>query len=307
LLTLREQYHPIGSGCTKAVEGEQERELPAEVDICSKVLLPQIEPLKSSPYQDVVTFVETARVPAGSAAFLSAFDALLRTSVADVLRSLQWPTGLLFVTADFTSAVGNLPSDAQSKALDAYQRPVQWDCTATITLEPAGRGDGDAIMAAVVLSLWEDNALMPVFRAGRTAAIFYLFAPYACLDTSLSRGLVAVRPAGLATWMIRSQSDGADAASVAGQLYLRTYNDYVAMCPLLGVQHYTDAEEAEEQEEEEEEEDAAVFGPDAIPFFLKLFEHIRHPEADISNTDIRCLLADDVLPAQQGRRPALSI
>ena len=296
-LTLREQYRPGHSGRAETVEEEQERELLAEVEICSKVSLPKVQPLRSSLHQDVVTFVETARIPAGSAAFLPAFDALLGSSVADLLRNLRWPSGLLLlVTADFARTVGNLPPDAQSQAMDAYQRPVQWICTATATPGPTGGGDGDAMMAAVVLSPWEADALMPAFRAGRTAATLHLFAPRTCLDTRSAEDLLLYAlPAPPPGWHA-PRALVLTLLLFAGQLYLRTYNDYVAMCRLLGVQHRTGAEDEEKKEEEEGGEDAAVFGPDAVPFFLKLFERIRHPEADISNTDIGCILAGDVLP-----------
>jgi hypothetical protein len=45
-------------------------------------------------------------------------------------------------------------------------------------------------MAAIVLSPWEADALIPVFRAGRTAATLYLFAPHTCLDTSSAEVLL---------------------------------------------------------------------------------------------------------------------
>jgi len=291
-LTLREQYHPDPRGLrhAEAVQGEQERELLAEVEICSKVPLPKAQALKPSLHRDVITFIKTARIPAGSAAFLPALDALLGSSVADLVRGLRWPSDLLlYVTADFVNAV-NLPSNAESQALDAYQRPVQWICTAT--LKPArGRGDGDAMMAAVVLSPWEANALMPFFRTGCAAATLHLFAPRRSLDTRSAEDLLLYAlPAPPPGWRA-PQALVLTLLLFAGQLYLRTYGDYVAMCRLLGAQHRTDT-----NAKQEGGEDVGVFGPDTVPFFLKLFERIRHPSADISNTDIGCILAGNVLP-----------
>jgi hypothetical protein len=103
-LTLRERYHPECGEGTVAVEGEQERERLAEVEIYSKVSLPKVEPLKPSLHPDVEMFVKTGQIPHGSAAFLPAFDALLGSSLTH-LRGLR-PSGLpLFVTADFARAI----------------------------------------------------------------------------------------------------------------------------------------------------------------------------------------------------------
>lgn len=298
-LTLREHYHPQCKGRIETVEGEQERELLAEVEICSKVSLPRAKARQPSLHPDVETFVETGWIPDGSAAFLPAFESLLGSSVTHLLRSLR-PSGLrFFVTADFACAV-NLPSDAESQAFDAYQRPVQWVCTAAF--ETTWSGDGDAMMVAVVLSPWEADHLMPRFRAGKIPTILHLFAPRTCLDMrSADDLLLYALPAPPPRWRA-PRALMLTLLLFAGQLYLRTYDDYVAMCQLLGVRHRADAKE----EQEENDEDVGTFGSDAVPFFLELFERIRHPLADISNTDIGCILNGKVLPRKAFSAPVRS-
>ncbi|KLU91501.1 hypothetical protein MAPG_10019 [Magnaporthiopsis poae ATCC 64411] len=74
-------------------------------------------------------------------------------------------------------------------------------------------------------------------------------------------------------------------------LYLRTYDDYVETCRLLGVPYRAGAG----AEGDDKGKETEGFGRDAVPFFLGLFGKIRHPSADLSCTDIGHILAGDVL------------
>jgi len=105
---------------------------------------------------------------------------------------------------------------------------------------------GDTVIA-VVLNPWEANALMPAFRAGRTAARLHLFAPRTCLATRSAEDLLLYTTPALPTGWRAPQTLVLMLLLFAGQLYLRTYNDYVDMCQLLGAPYRTGAARDEEE------------------------------------------------------------
>ena len=145
----------------------------------------------------------------------------------------------------------------------------------------------------MVLSSWEANILMPTFRAGSTVARLHLFAPRTCLATRSTEDLLLyATPAPPIRWHA-PRALVLTLLLFAGQLYLRTYDDYTDVCKMLGAPYPAEHEEGAVQMGNRE---TSAFGPDAIPFFLALFEQIRHPSADLSNTDIGRILAGDVLP-----------
>jgi hypothetical protein len=261
-----------GSGAALHQEQERERELLAEREEPPPEPQPlPVRPLAPSLHPHVEVFVRTGEILPGSEAFLPALHSLVGSSVAHLLQDLQWPPDLL----------------ATSGAADAYQRPVQWIATA-----PTGSG-----IVAVVLSPWEANALMPTFRAGGTAATLHLFAPRTSLATrSADDLLLYMTPPLLPGWRA-PRALLLTLRLFAGQLYLRSYDEYVSMCRLLGVPCHadTDGGESSSGAKEQEEEDAYAFGPAAVPFFLALFKRIRHPAADFSTTDLGHIFAGDVL------------
>jgi hypothetical protein len=275
-----------GSGAALHQEQERERELLAEREEPPPEPQPlPVRPLAPSLHPHVEVFVRTGEILPGSEAFLPALHSLVGSSVAHLLQDLQWPPDLL-ATADFAGTV-QVPIPATSGAADAYQRPVQWIATA-----PTGSG-----IVAVVLSPWEANALMPTFRAGGTAATLHLFAPRTSLATrSADDLLLYMTPPLLPGWRA-PRALLLTLRLFAGQLYLRSYDEYVSMCRLLGVPCHadTDGGESSSGAKEQEEEDAYAFGPAAVPFFLALFKRIRHPAADFSTTDLGHIFAGDVL------------
>jgi hypothetical protein len=138
---------------------------------------------------------------------------------------------------------------------------------------------------------------MPTFRIGGTAATLHLFAPRTSLATRSAEDLLLYTVPRLLPGWRAPRSLLLTLLLFAGQLYLRSYDEYVGMCRLLGVPYHadTDGEESQSTAEEVEEEEAYVFEPTAIQFFLALFERIRHSSADISTTDLGHILAGDVL------------
>jgi hypothetical protein len=320
-LTLRERYHPDGNGpCEEeearwtinpeitsrssevariqrrwrafgvrglratALQQEQERELLAEREERPSTPLPPIQPLEPSTHADVDMFVRTGVIPHGSAAFIPALHALAGSSVTHILKDLAWPKGLL-ATADFARTV--CPTDSTtSDVLDAYQRPVQWVATA-----PAQSGDSDAV--AVVLSPWEANALMPAFRASGTAATLHLFAPRTNLVTRSADDLLLYTTPALPPGWLAPRDLMVALLLFAGQLYLRSYDEYAEICRFLGVPYRADL--GHEGGLSRALEETGVFGPTATRFFLTLFKRIRYPSDDISATDLGHILTSDVL------------
>ncbi|KAL8365011.1 hypothetical protein RB595_004022 [Gaeumannomyces hyphopodioides] len=271
---------------------EVKAEIEAEHPVTSPAPVPS--PMSSRLHEDVEAFVAIGTIPDCSPAFVPALDALAESSIAHLLKGLRWPPDFpLFVTADFSRTVSFATTDAASS--DAYQRPVQWIATA-----PAQHAVGAAATAAVVvvvLSPCEADALMPAFRAGGTAATLHLFAPRTSLVTrSVQDLLLYATPAPPAGWQPPHHALVLTLLLFAGQLYLRTYNDYVDMCRLLGAPYRTGANNGEEGGQTEDEAEKGVFGPAALPFFRELFKRIHYPSVDISNTDVGVILGGNVLP-----------
>ncbi|KAL8372258.1 hypothetical protein RB595_001852 [Gaeumannomyces hyphopodioides] len=276
---------------------EQERELLLEREeerVEEEVV---IEALAPRLHADVEAFVMTGVIPDGSKAFKPAFRTLAGTSVAGFLGGLRLPPDLILATADFGRTV--TLSKAGGSPLDAYQRPVQWIATATAA--PPGNGGGGVggnspcgaspAVTVVLLSPWEANELMPTFEAGGTTARLHLFAPRTSLQTRSAEDLLlyvipSPPPPG---WRVPRALVTA-LLLFAGQLYLRSHEDYVYTCESLGVPHGSGKGAAGGGGH------GGFFGPDALPFLLGLFGQVRHPGADISSTDVGHILAGAVLP-----------
>ncbi|KAL8396684.1 hypothetical protein RB594_003665 [Gaeumannomyces avenae] len=280
---------------------EQERELLVECEREHVKEEAAVEALAPRLHADVEAFVMTGMIPDGSKAFKPAFHTLAGTSVAGFLGGLHLPPDLILATADFGRTV--TPSKAGGSPLDAYQRPVQWIATATAA--PPGNGGGGGgggggnspcgasrAVTVVLLSPWEANALMPAFEAGGTTARLHLFAPRISLHTRSAEDLllyVIPPPPPPPGWRVPRALVTA-LLLFAGQLYLRSHEDYVYTCESLGVPHDSGKGAAGGGRH------GGFFGPAALSFLLGLFGQVRHPAADISSTDVGHILAGAVLP-----------
>lgn len=279
---------------------EQERELLVECerervkeDVAVVALAPRL-------HADVEVFVITGVIRDGSEAFKPAFSTLAGTSVAGFLDGLRLAPDLILATADFERTVAL--SQAGGSPLDAYQRPVQWIATATADPPSNGGGGGgesspcgaSSAVTVVLLSPWEANELMPAFEAGGTKARLHLFAPRTSLHTRSAEDLLlyvipSPPPPG---WRVPRALITA-LLLFAGQLYLRSYEDYVYMCEYLGVPHGSGKKAAVASDGGGH---GGSFGPAALSLLLGLFGQVRHPAADISSTDVGHILAGVVLP-----------
>ncbi|KAK1836413.1 hypothetical protein QBC39DRAFT_406982 [Podospora conica] len=292
-IRIRERCRAFGARGFGAAALQQEQEREREREILVERATPPPEPqplpvqsLEPSLHTDVQEFVRTGIIPSDSAAFMPALRALAGSSITGLLQGVRGPPGLL-ATAEFARTV-QLPTSTPSSGWDLYQRPVQWIVTAPT--QSSGT-------VAVVLSPWEADALLPIFRAGGVTATLHLFAPRTSLTTRSAEDLLLyTTPAPRSGWcpprvLLRTL------LLFAGQLYLRSYDDYVAMCRFLGVPYSATTGDDNDNSlagANKGGEEAFVLEPAAIQFFEALFERIRHPATDISTTDMGHIFAGDV-------------
>ncbi|EJT72145.1 hypothetical protein GGTG_09012 [Gaeumannomyces tritici R3-111a-1] len=291
---------PLGQEQERELLVEREEERVEEKPATAKAVVPRL-------HADVEAFVMTGVIPKGSRAFKPAFRTLAGTSAAGFLGGLRFPPDLiLLATADFGRTV--TLSEAGSP-LDAYQRSVQWIATAPAASSGNGGGGGvgkegnsprgassPEAVTVVLLSPWEANALMPAFEAGRTAARLHLFAPRTSLHTRSAENLQLYVIPSLPSppplkWQVPRELVIA-LLLFAGQLYLRSHEDYVYACEFLGVPHGSRKGGAAAAAAG----GGGFFGPAALSFLAELFGRIRHPATDISSTDVGHILAGKVLP-----------
>jgi len=291
---------------------EQERELAIEREENRQhAAVPERKPCRPSLHRDVEDFIVTGKIPAGSKAFLPAFDALAEACAASlppVPRPFPPPYTSLLVTADFARTVeptapppgvdgAKLPDNS---SMELYQRPVRWVATAPAKVPSEGKGGGDGAVTAVLLSSYEANALMPTMYAGPTAATLHLFAPRTSREGPMAEHLrlytiPALRPGWTAPPTLVQLL-----ILFSGQLYLGSHADFDSMCRLLGVSNNSsDAASREHVQigdssrghcKENASSDSPAGDGTLIPFFRVLFEQIRHHHADISDTHMGRIL-----------------
>jgi len=269
---------------------DQEREISIEVEEVRQIARPPaMHPYLPELHEHVTQFASTGLIPADSTAFMPAFRALADSSLEPLLRDLQLPTDLL-ATADFARTV--IPS-VHAYVSDAYQRPVQWVATAS-TVSETGRH----VVTAVVLSPWEANALLPTIRAGTAAITLHLFAPRISLSTRSIEDLTLYATPELPPGWAPPPLLVSLLVLFAGQLYFRSYADYVETCQSLGVAHrlVEDDGDGGEAGPSRDAGSSGVFAANPVPFVLALVGQIRREFMDISKTDIGRVLAGDVLP-----------
>jgi hypothetical protein len=211
------------------LQEEQERELSPEIEEERQIERPP--PMDAEIHvlhPDLVRVVNGGDIPSKSNAFVPAFQSLSLSSAAKQNINLsQFPDGLL-VTADFIRTVKRPQGIAlESYISDSFQWHVQW-------ILSVSRHESVAVKHLVVLSPFEANELLPLIRKSPTVTL-HLYSPrpnlsHQPLDTldlytvgrsfsiqSISRGLIV------------------QLNIFSGQLYLRSYSEYVEMCEFLGL------------------------------------------------------------------------
>ena len=199
------------------LQEEQERELSPESEKERQVERPAAQkPYQHSVHPHVKQLVQRG-VFRQSDAFQSAFKTLSRTSAAG-LNLEEWPPHLL-VTADFARTVQSTPNSLQ----DDFLRPVHW----IARLQNAGAAQ------FVILSPFEANELLPSFRASK-AATLHVYSPRTSISMRSFEDLV------FCAFPVRPQPQPSDDLIrqlnlFAGQLYWRSYDEYLSVCRFLGL------------------------------------------------------------------------
>ena len=199
------------------LQEEQERELSPESEKERQVERPPAQrPCQHSVHPHVKILIQQG-IFHQSAAFQSAFETLRQTSAAG-LNLEQWPPQLL-VTADFARTVQSTPNSH----LDDFLRPVHW----IARIQSAGAAQ------LVILSPFEANELLPSFRASKVATL-HVYSPRTSMSMrsleDLSFCAVSYRP------QPRPSDDLVRQLNLfAGQLYLRSYDEYLSVCRFLGL------------------------------------------------------------------------
>ena len=276
------------------LQEEQERELAPEIEKERQIQRPRPrDPVGHSLHEDVKNFALTGSVSSNSSGYKSAFQALKKSTAFKYweLTSTGFPSDLL-ATADFMKTVKETASGFCS---DTYQRPVQWILTA-----PARAGETTPHgMHMMVVSQWEANQLklllMTSARLANTGAVLHAYQPRPSLTLRSLEDLNAYTvPAVSENWTAPSELV-MQLNLFAGQLYIKTYQDYVDLCGYLGLSC------RENEGDEEIAADGFLGARSECRFqsspvaFLKAAYNIRRDHVDIGKTHMGRILAGEIL------------
>ncbi|KAJ4287163.1 hypothetical protein N0V90_012561 [Kalmusia sp. IMI 367209] len=216
---------------TATLQEEQERELSPENEEEREVQRPApMEAEQHEIHPDLVRLIDTGMFPVRSDAFLPAFQALASTSAAKRFDLMQFPNELR-VTADFMRTVrrpGGVASE--SYVSDSYLRPVQW------ILSVMKRDTSSPCRCLIILSPFEAERLLSTIHKSNIVTL-HLYAPrttqgYDPLDTldlyCAGRGFAASCPS-------ICRSEIVQLNLFAGQLYFKSYKEYIELCGYLGL------------------------------------------------------------------------
>jgi hypothetical protein len=209
----------VASFSTAALQEEQERELSPENEREQQVELPPAAtPCNHNVHQDVRHLITHGVLERSSNAFRPAFQTLCNTTAYDRRIITAWPDDLL-VTADFAQTVQALADEM----LDSFLRPVHW-------VVSCKKGDR---VESVVLSPYETQELLPSVRQYKHVTL-HVYSPRLSVSVrtleDLSFCAVPAVPESWSTPAIAKQLN-----LFAGQLYIRTYEEYESLCGFLGL------------------------------------------------------------------------
>lgn len=198
---------------------EQEREIFPESEQERQIeLAPALKPHRHRFHLDVKLFICEGVITQNSDAFEPAFENLTHTSAIGCLEMNPWSSQLL-ATIDFVRTV-QLPKD---QVADLFLRPVHW---------VASRTKGTTV-DMVLLSPHEAHESLPFIRQHK-AVTLHVYSPRVNMGmiTLEDLSFCATTPA-LEPWpqyFLTMQLN-----IFAGQLYLKTYEDYLSLCRFLGL------------------------------------------------------------------------
>lgn len=283
--TKAEAFSTASATKSANLQEEQERELAPEIEQERQVERPAEKvPQMHKLHPRLEVFVRTARLAPGSSAFLPPFQALENSSAIQYFPAgvSNFPSDLL-ITADYARTVHE---GGQGYCSDMYQRPVQWVLTSKSHM--------------VIISQWEANQLKPIIMKDSSGAVVlraYLPRPSLTFRTLEDLQLYTVPASAsqeIAPELIMQLN------LFAGQLYLRSYKHYVALCRYLGLS-YKENEGSETIAADgfvgrrDGEYAACRFETSPVMFLSVLFKTIRRDCMGIEKTHMGKILAGEIL------------
>lgn len=228
LTKQQEQLEAIRAKCREfelasfngaTLQEEQERELSPENEQERQVERPlALTPYKHSIHPDVKLFIQQGVLDRCSDAFQPAFELFGNTSAKEYLEVGIWPVHLL-ITADFARTV----QAPEKQLLDSFLRPVHW----VVSRKNNGMVD------CMVLSPYEAHELLPSIRQHKTVTL-HVYSPRVSMSVRTLEDLSfcaipAVPKCGSTPPFVMQLN------LFAGQLYLRSYEEYLSVCRFLGL------------------------------------------------------------------------
>ena len=201
------------------LQEEQERELSPENEQERQIERPlAMTPNRHSVHRDVKKFIQRGILDCRSKAFQSAFELFGQTSAGEYLELGLWPAHVR-ITTDFARTV-QVP---EKQLLDSFLRPVHW----IVSSESKG------VINCVVLSPYEAHELLPSIRQYK-AVTLHLYSPRVSMsmrtleDLSFCSIPVVSMRGTFPPFVMQLNL-------FAGQLYLRSYEEYLSVCRFLGL------------------------------------------------------------------------
>ncbi|KAL2159331.1 hypothetical protein VTH06DRAFT_2334 [Thermothelomyces fergusii] len=299
-----------------SLQEEQERELSPEVEREREVERPPPCTAAAHNLDPAVKLFATSGVfDARSPAFQPAFKTLASTSAAQHPPAAQFPSDLV-ATADFARTIIAGKGERRS-TFDAYQRPVQWLLTTNPTalpppppLSPDKEAPGPSLprhgMRIVLVSPWEANELKKIIesnaRAGTPRVLLRAYLPRSSLSfESLEDLTVYTVPAQASPPPLPPKELVTQLNLFAGQLYLRTYDDYRRLCRYLGLSYHENDGDADVGpggfvgRKPGGEYAECEFEQSPVAFLGVLFCRIRRDGLDIDKTHMGRVLSGEIL------------
>ncbi|KAF7592067.1 hypothetical protein BBP40_000733 [Aspergillus hancockii] len=272
---------------TVRMNEEQERELSPEVQQEREVQKPpKARPMTHIIHPDLKKFISSGLINKSSETFQPAFQSLAQTSAATYLDVHQFP-GQLLVTRDFSRTIQL--QDASLSTFDAYQRPVQWVLMSCHRFND----QSTTIAQMVIISPYEVQELYESIRVSEFVTL-HIYAPRLNLGLQpLDRlDLYVSGNAGNALHIPRNLIIQLNL--FAGQLYLRTYEEYVEVCNFLGIAWRPMGRGSIvaadgfilNKDEHSEESATSIFSHSPIPFLKVLMSQIRRSDEGIEKTHL---------------------
>ncbi|TGO22272.1 hypothetical protein BPAE_0175g00160 [Botrytis paeoniae] len=211
---------------------EQERELQPEKELeIQREHAPSVPALKHKLYADVRNLATTGiMVHSAPSGFLPAFDVFKNTSAKRLFDISKWPRDL-WVTRDFAQTV--VMHDFGE--IDTFLRPVNW----VVTSE-----DKNGSSFCVIFSPFEVQELRFIIEQNKKV-VLSIYAPRLSLSSKsfesldvhkipTTSKLPSIHPRIIMLLNL-----------FAGQLYLRSFDEYIRLCRFLGLCHYSTRDNVE--------------------------------------------------------------